>query len=57
MVEMKSAGGRRPGGDLPSRLRLQAAHCARLGSPLWPGGEERLLARVGYHGDPVQLPA
>lgn len=22
---------------------------------LWPGGEERLLARVGYHGDPVQL--
>jgi hypothetical protein len=22
----------------------------------WPGGEDRLLARVGYHGDPVQLP-
>lgn len=21
----------------------------------WPGGEERLLGRVGYHGDPVQL--
>jgi hypothetical protein len=21
----------------------------------WPGGEDRLLARVGYHGDPVQL--
>jgi hypothetical protein len=21
----------------------------------WPGGEERLLARVGYHGDPVHL--
>lgn len=22
---------------------------------LWPGGEERLLARAGYHGDPVDL--
>jgi hypothetical protein len=21
----------------------------------WPGGEERVLARVGYHGDPVRL--
>jgi len=21
----------------------------------WPGGEERLLARVGYHGDPVAI--
>jgi hypothetical protein len=21
---------------------------------LWPGGEERLLARAGYHGDPVE---
>jgi hypothetical protein len=21
---------------------------------LFPGGEERLLARVGYHGDPVE---
>jgi hypothetical protein len=20
---------------------------------LWPGGEERLLAQAGYHGDPV----
>jgi hypothetical protein len=22
---------------------------------IWPGGEERLLARVGYHGNPVEL--
>ena len=21
----------------------------------WPGGEERLLARAGYHGTPVEL--
>lgn len=21
----------------------------------WPGGDERLLARAGYHGDPVRL--
>jgi len=21
---------------------------------LWPGGEDRLLARAGYHGDPVE---
>jgi hypothetical protein len=24
---------------------------------LWPGGEQRLLARVGYHGDPVEWSA
>jgi hypothetical protein len=22
---------------------------------LWPGGEDRRLARVGYHGSPVEL--
>jgi hypothetical protein len=21
---------------------------------VWPGGEDRLLARAGYHGDPVE---
>ena len=25
------------------------------GSTTWPGGEDRLLARAGYHGTPVEL--
>ena len=28
---------------------------ANLELTLWPGGEDRLLARVGYHGSPVEL--
>lgn len=28
---------------------------ANLDLTVWPGGEERRLARVGYHGDPVEL--
>jgi hypothetical protein len=28
---------------------------ASLELTLWPGGEERKLARVGYHGNPVGL--
>jgi len=28
---------------------------ADLSLTTWPGGEERLLARVGYHGTPVEL--
>ena len=27
---------------------------ARLDATVWPGGEERLLARAGYHGRPVR---
>jgi hypothetical protein len=33
-----------PGTDDRTEVRLN----------LWPGGEERLLARAGYHGDPVE---
>jgi hypothetical protein len=37
-------------------LRLEPAdRLADLRLNLWPGGEERLLARAGYHGDPVEL--
>ena len=32
-----------PGGELAD-LRLT----------VWPGGEERLLAQAGYHGEPVR---
>ena len=37
-------------------LRMEpAGERAEVRLTRWPGGEDRLLARVGYHGDPVQL--
>lgn len=37
-------------------LRLEGSgEMAELRFTAWPGGEERLLARAGYHGDPVEL--
>src|SRR5215218_635619 len=37
-------------------LRMEpAGERAEVRLTIWPGGEDRLLARVGYHGDPVQL--
>jgi len=37
-------------------LRMEpGGEMAEVRLTLWPGGEERLLARVGYHGDPVRL--
>jgi hypothetical protein len=37
-------------------LRMEpAGRLAEVRLTRWPGGEDRLLARVGYHGDPVQL--
>lgn len=37
-------------------LRMEPADDrANLELTLWPGGEDRHLARVGYHGDPVEL--
>lgn len=37
-------------------LRLEGpGEMAELRLTAWPGGEERLLARAGYHGDPVEL--
>jgi hypothetical protein len=36
-------------------LRMEpAGDRTELRLTLWPGGEERLLARAGYHGDPVE---
>jgi hypothetical protein len=37
-------------------LRMEPADDrANLELTLWPGGEDRLLGRVGYHGSPVKL--
>jgi hypothetical protein len=37
-------------------LRMEPADDrANLELTLWPGGEDRRLARVGYHGNPVEL--
>jgi hypothetical protein len=33
----------------PADLRM-----ADLQLTVWPSGDERVLARVGYHGDPVE---
>ena len=39
-----------------SWLRLEGTgELAELRLTTWPGGEERLLARAGFHGDPVEL--
>jgi len=51
-------------GDLPTRLRLQASHCLRLGSPLYAGLLQRAAGDAeeggpvaallrGHEGDPV----
>ena len=35
-------------------LRMEpAGDMAAVSLTLWPGGEDRLLARAGYHGDPL----
>ncbi len=37
-------------------LRMEpAGEMAEVRITRWPGGEDRLLARVGYHGDPVRI--
>jgi hypothetical protein len=37
-------------------LRLEGSgEMAELRLTIWPGGEEQLLARAGFHGDPVEL--
>jgi hypothetical protein len=37
-------------------LRMEPAdNLADVHLTLWPGGEERLIARAGYHGSPVEL--
>lgn len=51
------ATGERATADAPlAWLRMEPADDrANLELTLWPGGEDRLLARVGYHGSPVEL--
>jgi hypothetical protein len=51
------AAGARATPDAPlAWLRMEPADDrATLELTLWPGGEDRLLARVGYHGSPVEL--
>jgi len=51
------AAGERAGAEAPlAWLRMEPADDrAELDLTLWPGGEDRQLARVGYHGSPVQL--
>jgi hypothetical protein len=49
--------GERATGEAPlAWLRMEPADDrANLELTVWPGGEDRLLARVGYHGSPVEL--
>jgi hypothetical protein len=49
--------GDRAGAETPlAWLRMEPADDrANLDLTLWPGGEDRRLARVGYHGSPVEL--
>jgi hypothetical protein len=49
--------GERASPDAPlAWLRMEPADdLADVHLTLWPGGEERLLARAGYHGSPVEL--
>lgn len=49
--------GERASADAPlAWLRMEPADDrANLDLTIWPGGEERRLARVGYHGSPVEL--
>lgn len=51
-----AAGARASEGAPLAHLRLEGAgEMAELRLTTWPGGEERLLARAGFHGDPVEL--
>jgi hypothetical protein len=49
--------GARAGADAPlAWLRMEPdGDRAAIRITTWPGGEERLLARAGYHGTPVEL--
>ncbi len=55
--ERVRAAGTRATADAPlAWLRMEPADDrADLHLTVWPGGEDRHLARVGYHGSPVQL--
>ena len=57
LVAAIAAAGERATATAPlAWLRLEGpGELAELRLTTWPGGEERLLARAGYHGDPVEL--
>jgi len=53
---IREAGGRATADAPLAWLRMEPADDrANLDLTLWPGGEARRLARVGYHGTPVEL--
>lgn len=53
--QLLTAGGKASEDAPLAWLRMEpAGERAEVRLTLWPGGEERLLARVGYHGNPVQ---
>src|SRR5262249_6218521 len=53
---IREAGGRAPADAPLAWLRMEPADDrANLDLTIWPGGAERHLARVGYHGNPVEL--
>ena len=54
--QLLAAGGKATDAAPLAWLRMEpAGEMAEVRLTIWPDGEERLLARVGYHGDPVQL--
>lgn len=56
IAAIEAAGARASASAPLAWLRLEGAgELAELRLTIWPGGEERLLARAGYHGDPVEL--
>jgi hypothetical protein len=57
LFETIRAAGERATAEAPlAWLRMEPADDrANLDLTLWPGGEDRRLARVGYHGTPVEL--
>ncbi len=57
LFETIRTAGERATADAPlAWLRMEPADDrANLDLTLWPGGEDRRLARVGYHGTPVEL--
>jgi hypothetical protein len=54
--QIRAAGERASAGAPLAWMRMEPADDrADLELTLWPGGETRRLARVGYHGSPVEL--
>ena len=54
---IEEAGSRATAGAPIAWLRFEPSPdraCAEVRLRSWPGGEDRLLARAGYHGRPVQ---